>query len=110
MSRAATGVHEAGEAFDRCAGNKHKFVSCRAKDGDDVGPWVTVKHWRCESAFFGYFLCGGVKKVTAAPHRGNARAAKAPTRMPAKSPKKPKSPSPDKKRKTLDHTNIQPTT
>ena len=62
MSRFETRVHEAGEAFDRCAGNKHRQVSCRAKGGDVGGPWLMVKDWRCEPAFLGYFLCAGAPK------------------------------------------------
>src|SRR6516164_4263096 len=42
---------------------------CRAKHGDVGGPWVCVKHWRCEPAFFGYFLCGG-KESDCRPAQG----------------------------------------
>ena len=51
---------------------------CCAKHGDVESPWVMVKNLRCEPAFFAYFLCGGAaaKKVSAAPHRGNARPAR----------------------------------
>ena len=72
-SQAATRKRGAGEALNRRVGNEHEPVRCRAKHGDVESPWVTVKDWRCESAFFAYFLCDGatVKKVSAAPHRGN---------------------------------------
>jgi hypothetical protein len=39
------------------------------KDGDVGGPWVIVKHWRCEPAFFAYFLCGG-KESECRPAQG----------------------------------------
>ena len=74
---------EAGEAIRKYVGNEPERMRWRAKCGDVESPWVSVKHWRCEPAFFAYFLCGGVwtrdmaaKKVGAAPHRGNPRAAK----------------------------------
>ena len=60
-SLAVVRVPEAGEAHDECAGNERRPESCRVKCGDVESPWVTVKHWRGEPAFFGYFLCGGVQ-------------------------------------------------
>jgi hypothetical protein len=75
--RAKTQKLEVGEAFNQCDSNEHGPVRCRATYGDVESPWVSVKDWRCEPAFFAYFLCGraAAKKVGAAPHRGNARAA-----------------------------------
>ncbi|WP_218162591.1 hypothetical protein, partial [Paraburkholderia diazotrophica] len=37
--------------------------------GDVESPWVKVKHWRCEPAFFAYFLCGG-KESKCRPAQG----------------------------------------
>ena len=89
---------ESGDAILQRAGNEHKQASCHAKHGDVESPWVIVKHGRCEPVFFAYFLCGGAKKVGAAPHRRNARAAQALKRMPAKKPKA------NKRRKTRNLT------
>ncbi|MEX3936583.1 hypothetical protein AB4Y32_33235 [Paraburkholderia phymatum] len=46
------------------------------KDGDVESPWVKVKHWRCERLSFAYFSLPLQRKVGAAPHRGNACAAR----------------------------------
>ena len=61
-SRAATRVHESGGALNQCAGNERGQDRCIKKYGDVESPWVTVKDWRCEPAFFAYFLCAGAPK------------------------------------------------
>src|SRR6516225_3769752 len=65
-------MHEVGEAFDRRAGNERELVRCRARHGDVKGSWVAVKDWRCEPAFFGYFLCGG-KESDCRPAQGQRK-------------------------------------
>ncbi|MPW20887.1 hypothetical protein GCT13_29470 [Paraburkholderia sp. CNPSo 3157] len=82
MSRAAMQVHEAGEALNKRAGNAHEMSRCRMKDGDVESPWVIVKHWRCEPAFFAYFLCGG-KESECRPAQGQRPRREAQSRMPA---------------------------
>ncbi|SEJ92906.1 hypothetical protein SAMN05192539_102447 [Paraburkholderia diazotrophica] len=62
-------VHEAGQAFGQSVGNECKRAHCRKKHGDAESPWVSVKHWRCEPAFFAYFLCGG-KESECRPAQG----------------------------------------
>ncbi|WP_218274610.1 hypothetical protein, partial [Paraburkholderia piptadeniae] len=69
-------VLEAGQAFIQDVGNEHKPAHCCAKHGDVESPWVKVKHWRCERLSFAYFSLPLQRKVGAAPHRGNARAAR----------------------------------
>ncbi|SEJ66400.1 hypothetical protein SAMN05192539_101534 [Paraburkholderia diazotrophica] len=53
------------------------------KLGNVESPWVNVKHWRCEPAFFAYFLCGG-KESECRPAQGQRLRREAHTRMPAK--------------------------
>ncbi|MBP0591490.1 hypothetical protein J8I87_17520 [Paraburkholderia sp. LEh10] len=48
---------------------------CHAKRGDVESPWKSVKHWRGERLSLLTFFAAA-KKVSAAPHRGNTRAAR----------------------------------
>ena len=91
MPRTETQAHEAGDAIaSALATNTNWFVAARRKGTlrargqcsriGGVSPLSLVTFFalapRRKSPW-------GTKKVTAAPHRGNARAAKAQTRMPA---------------------------
>jgi hypothetical protein len=69
ISSAILEIHEAGEAITEHVGNEPRHVRFRATHGDVEGPWVMVKDWRCEPAFFAYFLCGG-KESKCRPAQG----------------------------------------
>jgi hypothetical protein len=53
-------VNEVGQLISALATNVDQFVA--AQDGSVESPWVDVKDWRCEHAFFAYFLCTGAPK------------------------------------------------
>ena len=55
-------MFEEGEAISGHVGNEPMSAPCRVRYGDVESPWVTVKDWRCEPAFFAYFLCAGAPK------------------------------------------------
>ena len=79
---------EAGEAIRKYVGNEPERMRWRAKCGDVESPWVSVKHWRCEPAFFAYFLCGG-KESRCRPAQGQRTNQEGKTRMPARKSAKP---------------------
>jgi hypothetical protein len=81
-------VSGAGEALIESAGNRGWAETCRMRDGDVERPWVKVKGWRCEPAFFAYFLCGG-KESKCRPAQGQRWQTKTTTRMPASSKQNP---------------------
>jgi hypothetical protein len=69
---AATWVPEAGEAHIRSVGNEHGSRDCRVKRKTGWGPSGKHKNWRCEPLSFAYFSLRRLRKVGAAPHRGDA--------------------------------------
>ena len=68
-------MHEAGEATSEHVDNVPMSARCRAKHGDVEGPWVVVKSVGGVSPLSLVTFFAAAKKVSAAPHRGNAHAA-----------------------------------
>ena len=79
-------VPEVGDAFIRM---RWQRACARALVHEGWGRWGPVGNhtgWRCEPAFFAYFLCGG-KESKCRPAQGQHQQTKNTTRMPAQ--KKP---------------------
>ena len=81
--QATEDVFEVGDAVAKRVGNALTPARCCEKCGDVEGPWVKDKDWRCEPAFFAYFLCGG-KESKCRPAQGQHWQTENTTRMPAK--------------------------
>jgi len=60
-------VIEAGEALVQRAGNEEEPERCGMKRGDVERPWVIVKGWRCEPAFFCLLFFAAAKKSRCRP-------------------------------------------
>jgi len=73
-------VLEVGDASIRSVGNERTRKCCRMKDGDIESPWVKAGTGGVSPLSFLTFFAarpegsplGEAKKVSAAPHRGNA--------------------------------------
>ena len=64
-------VYGAGEALTDRAGNQGRAERYRMKDGDVGGPWETTRTGGVSPLSLLTFFAAA-KKVSAAPHRGNA--------------------------------------
>src|SRR6516225_10217198 len=64
-------VSEAGGALTQCAGNERKPAHRGVRDGDVGGPWVETRAGGVSALSLLTFFAAA-KKVSAAPHRGNA--------------------------------------
>ncbi|SIT44660.1 hypothetical protein BN2476_420111 [Paraburkholderia piptadeniae] len=83
MPLALPHVLEAGQAFIQDVGNEHRLTHCRMKDGDVESPWVKVKDWRYEPAFFCLLFFAAAKKSRCRPAQGQRPRREAQSRMPA---------------------------
>jgi hypothetical protein len=71
LARAREEVIEAGETLIQGARNEDEIERCRTKHGDVGGPWVKTGTGGVSPLSLLTFFAAA-KKVSAAPHRGNA--------------------------------------
>jgi hypothetical protein len=71
LARAIEEVVEGGEARIRSAGNEEEPERCRVRDGNVESPWVGTGTGGVSPLSLLTFFAAA-KKVSAAPHRGNA--------------------------------------
>ncbi|HWT35795.1 MAG TPA: hypothetical protein VN289_05900 [Paraburkholderia sp.] len=79
-------TYEAGEAFTPGVGKGHQLDTLPREGWGRWGPVGKNRHWRCEPAFFAYFLCGG-KESRCRPAQGQRMKHEGKTRMPAQTQK-----------------------